>query len=138
LTWNRGAEKIYGVAGTEVIGKEMLQFVAAEERGRISEIIAGILRDQTPQSFRLRSRRSDDTLFESWINLFPIFDKAGTVAAIGAIARDITDLVKLERKQAMLTTIVNVTDDAILSLDKQLRISSWNPAAEKQFGYRAN
>ena len=38
---------------------------------------------------------------------------------------------------ARLSTIVNASDDAIMSLDLERRIASWNPGAEKLLGYTA-
>src|SRR5262249_17890623 len=41
------------------------------------------------------------------------------------------------RELLTLTTIINAAQDTILSLDKQLRITSWNRTAEQKFGYSA-
>ena len=43
-----------------------------------------------------------------------------------------------EKLSAYLASIVNSTDDAILSTNRDRIIESWNPGAERLFGYSAN
>lgn len=42
---------------------------------------------------------------------------------------------QLSRQQAVLAAIVENANEAVIGLDKQGKISSWNPAAEQMFGY---
>lgn len=42
---------------------------------------------------------------------------------------------QLSRQQAVLAAIVENANEAVIGLDKQGKISSWNPAAEQMFGH---
>jgi PAS domain S-box-containing protein len=52
-----------------------------------------------------------------------------------AIRADITERKKLEEQQALFSSIVNYSDDAILSKNLDGKVITWNHGAEKIFGY---
>lgn len=49
--------------------------------------------------------------------------------------RDITERKIFEEQQEFMVSIINTSDDAILSIDTNKTILSWNHGAEKMFGY---
>ncbi|MBF6571821.1 MAG: PAS domain S-box protein, partial [Candidatus Binataceae bacterium] len=53
------------------------------------------------------------------------------------IIRDISRRRRAQREQALLAGIVNASDDAIVSVSDELKITSWNPAAERLHGFTA-
>ncbi len=57
------------------------------------------------------------------------------VNAIVANFRDVTERKIFEEQQEFLVSIINTSDDAILSIDTDKTILSWNQGAEKMFGY---
>ncbi len=135
LSWNPGAERVFEVTSEQALGHKMLEFVSQEEHERVRGLIAELSRSGKPVSFRLHSRKKDGTPFYSWVNLFPTCDENGKLVAVGAVGRDITDLVRLEREQAELATIVNASRDAIIGFSKDLKITSWNSGAEATYGF---
>jgi two-component system sensor kinase FixL len=68
-----------------------------------------------------------------WLSLkFPLTDAAGQ-RLLGGVSIDIT-----ERKRAenWITSLIDTTQDAVISIDRQGRIVHFNSAAENMFGYR--
>ena len=50
--------------------------------------------------------------------------------------RDITERNRAESEKAVFAAIVDASQDAIINVSPEAKIISWNPAAEKAYGYR--
>jgi PAS domain S-box-containing protein len=68
---------------------------------------------------------------------FPLHDATGRAYAVSGISTDITERKREEKTQAQLAAIIQSSDDAIISTTLDGIISSWNPGAQKLFGYSA-
>jgi two-component system, chemotaxis family, CheB/CheR fusion protein len=66
-----------------------------------------------------------------------LYDEAGAVVGAVNLLVDITDRKRAEEHAQRLTSIVENSDDAIVSKDLNGIITSWNSAAERLFGYSA-
>ena len=56
---------------------------------------------------------------------------------VAAIERDISERVRARTLEAQMASIVKSTTDAIYSLGPGHIVQTWNPGAERLFGYRA-
>lgn len=67
----------------------------------------------------------------------PIRDVDGNIAGVVLVFRDVTEARKSERDARFLASIVETSDDAIVTKDINGIITSWNSSAERIFGYTA-
>src|ERR1035438_10090601 len=79
--------------------------------------------------------RKDATVFPVSLTVSPICDPDGTVVGESAINRDMTDHKHAFEVAQRMEAIVESSDDAIIAITLDGIVTSWNPAAEKLFGY---
>ena len=134
-SWNKGAEKIFGYAEWEIIGKHISTIIPESRRGEEEIIINKIKAGEKLDHFETRRLRKDGTELILSLTISPIKNHRGEIIGCSKIARNITEQRILEHKQGTLAAIVDSSDDAIISKNLDGIITSWNKGAERIFGY---
>jgi PAS domain S-box-containing protein len=137
MSWNRGAQRIFGYTADEMIGSPITRLIPPEMREEETRILAQIRAGRRIEHFEtVRRTKSGKRIFVS-LTVSPVRDASGTVIGASKVARDITAQKAAERMGGVLAAIVQSSDDAIISTDLDGQVLSWNPAAERLYGYAA-
>src|SRR5262249_38006557 len=136
-SWNRAAERLYGYRAAEVIGQSNRLIVPSARRAEEDDVVRRLCSGEGVQHFETVRVRRDGARIDVAITASAIRDDAGVVVGVSKIAREISKRRDAERNGARLAAIVESSDDAIVSKDLNGVITTWNPAAERVFGYTA-
>ena len=134
VAWNPAAERLFGYAADEASGRDLDDLVASTEvlhaeadefRRRVagSEHVRGIT----------RRTRKDDSYVDVELLATPLLADGRPVGTF-AIYHDVTEV---NRQRRFLEALLEVSPEAIVTIDPDDVVRSWNPAAETLFGYSA-
>src|SRR5262249_11530957 len=104
------------------------------------QILKRIRRGERIDHYETERMRKDGKIINISVTISPIRDRIGRVIGASKIARDITDrkrLQKAEEAESFLSAVVESGEDAIIGKTLDGIVISWNPAAEKLYGYTA-
>jgi PAS domain S-box-containing protein len=137
VSWNTGAEKMYGYAAHEAIGHPISLVVPAERANEVPDILARIKQGETVHHYETIRVRKDGTKIGVSLTVSPIRSTANLIVGASIIARDITEQQRvaaalLESERFALAT-VNALSAHIAILDEQGTILKVN-RAWKKFG----
>ncbi|HLL23373.1 MAG TPA: ATP-binding protein, partial [Kofleriaceae bacterium] len=96
VTWNRGAEKLYGFTAAEAIGKSAS--VLLQDVESVDPLIERVKRGDKVEHVRATRVHRDGHAMEISITMSPILDREGKLVGVSSIGRDITQLMSAQRK----------------------------------------
>ncbi len=99
VTWNRGAEKLYGYTAEEAIGQPLDLIVPAEERDHEHGRWRRMLNDEPIKSLETTRTTKDGRTVVVAVTRSLIVSADGEVVGVASVGRDITEL---KRAQALL------------------------------------
>ena len=109
VSWNRGAEALYGYSDKEAIGRAISLLLPPDHSDELPMLLEKIRRGATIVSYDTSHMRKDGTLVEVSLMVSPIKDSTGKIIGASTIAHDITELKKTEELLRRLSTTDELT-----------------------------
>jgi len=142
-SWNPGAERIKGYTADEIIGQHFSKFYTASDidSGKPQRELRIAATEGYFEDEGLRVRK-DGTLFWANLTITPLYGATPEPIGFVKVTRDITDRKKMQEalrvsEDRFHLLVDGVSDYAILMLDPEGIILTWNRGAERIDGYTA-
>ncbi|HWR35314.1 MAG TPA: PAS domain S-box protein [Clostridia bacterium] len=90
VSWNAGAERMYGYTPDEVVGKHISMLSSPDHRPEFDSIFNRLRNGERIDHFETIRRRKSGEEFWASLSISPIRDVYGRIAGASTIARDIT------------------------------------------------
>jgi PAS domain S-box-containing protein len=134
VAWNAAAERLFGYTAGEAVGQNLDDLVARTEKLH-SDAVAYTARASKERGdvHPTQRTRKDGTLVDVEVLGAPLVVDGRRVGTLG-MYHDITEL---NRQRRFLEALLEVSPEAIVTANLDDTVASWNPAAERLFGFTA-
>jgi PAS domain S-box-containing protein len=138
MTWNRGAEKLFGYSAREAVGQPIILIIPSDRIDEEPRILERIRRGERVEHFETVRQRKDGSLIDISLTISPIRDPQGRIVGASKIARDITRRkqaeIKLRESERRLQELLSAIPAALYTTDASGKITYYNEAAVKFAG----
>lgn len=107
LTWNAGAERLFGYSAKEAIGRSVTMLIPDDRRGEEDHILSRLRSGERVDHFETVRRHKDGSLLDVSLTISPVRNAAGEIIGASKIARDITELKQSRTGQSILLREMN-------------------------------
>ncbi|MEO5766380.1 MAG: PAS domain S-box protein [Casimicrobiaceae bacterium] len=139
LTWNGGAERLYGYPASAMIGQNRVVLVPADRIAELVPIMDRAARGVAGVAVETKRIRKDGSIVDVSLVISPMTDPSGQVTGVSTIARDITPqrvaeaAVRGERDRAQ--RFLDTAEVILLGLNPSGQITLVNRYACSLFGW---
>jgi two-component system CheB/CheR fusion protein len=98
MSWNPGAERLFGYRAEEIIGRSIASLIPADRQGEEAEVLKRVREGEHVPALETVRRAKDGRSVEISLSVAPVVGANGRVAGISSIGRDISHRRHLEQQ----------------------------------------
>jgi two-component system cell cycle sensor histidine kinase/response regulator CckA len=132
LTWNPGAEHLYGHPAAKMLGRPIDPIIPPDRRIDEDEIRTLVQLGGRVDRYRSFRLHADGTAIAVSLLVSPLRDRDGTIIGMTTTARDVSDR---EHAEARVQAVLDAAPDALLGVDDAGNVVLVNAEAERMFDY---
>jgi PAS domain S-box-containing protein len=102
ISWNKGAERVFGYTADEAIGQPITIVIPEDRHDEERQILTRIRRGERIDNYETVRRRKHGSLVAVSLTVSPVKDAEGKIVGASKIARDITEE---KRSQEQIATL---------------------------------
>ncbi len=145
MSWNKGAERIYGYSADEILGQPIDLLVPPDLVAEEMRIIRQIEQGDRLEHYETQRRHKNGTVFDVALTMSPIKNASGEVIGISKIARDISERKRgeaerqraeeaLARELMRSKALFESSFDGIVALNSQGKVVEANESFARMLG----
>lgn len=129
---NDALHQLFHCTPADCCEQSLLMLIHPDDHPRVVQLIQRVTTQALRQRVELRAQRKDGAIFDAELSV-------GLIQADGlvCILHDISERKGQERQLRYHASLQKTVSDAVIVTDMESRVQSWNPAAERMYGWSA-
>lgn len=135
VSWNKGAEELYGFTKEEALGKDAMLLLRTNlTPNELQGVMDAVGKNNVLRKDLHRKKKNGEDVFVH-TSSSALRNEKGEITGYLIVNVDVTERKKLMEKVSHLASVVEQSSEAIISRGRDNTIISWNMGAEMLLGY---
>jgi len=117
------------------MGAHIAILIFEEDRTKIKNVFKELSRGKSFDRIRVKRKHKSGKALNVSLTIYPLLDQNGKIVGASAISHDIAPELEAERNKELLLNIISNAHEAIIRLNSDFIIESWNIGAQRIYGF---